>query len=136
MDVTFTNKPNGDRVRDRLAIFAHSTEYGRGLNVLICTVDYQDRIVAACSPLVFKGEVEPHAYIPPTLSGPPATEFLQAALDAAWKVGLRPTNWHDERPGEIKAKDAHLQDMRRLVFGGPQPVPDFLELQKGQANVG
>lgn len=118
IEATFSTKPNGDRVRDRLAVFSNTTIYGRGLDVLLCTVDYQDRIMAVAEPIVFKAGDFDSSYIAPTLSGPPAMEFLQAALDAAWKAGLRPTNWRDERPGEIKAMDAHLQDMRRLVFKG------------------
>jgi outer membrane lipoprotein-sorting protein len=40
-------------------------------------------------------------------------------------TGMRPKNWRNEAPEQMKAMDAHLQDMRRpvtrrLVFGGRQ----------------
>lgn len=126
MEATYSIKPNGDRVLDRIAIFASQQDYSRGLNLLLCTVDYQDRIVAVVKNLTFEGDVDPHGFIEPTLTGPPASDFLQAALDAAWKVGMRPKNWRDERPEQVNAMDAHLQDMRRLVFGGPPPPPEMM----------
>lgn len=45
--------------------------------------------------------------------------FLQAALDAAWQAGLRPSRGLEE-VGELKATRSHLEDMRRLVFEQPQ----------------
>ena len=48
--------------------------------------------------------------------------FLRAALDEAWRVGLRPSGWIEPKPDAAEARAAlgavkdHLQDMRRLVF--------------------
>jgi hypothetical protein len=134
IEATFSTKPNGDRIRDRIEVFSNRSMYGRSIDVMICTVDYQDRIVAVVKDLTFTGGDFDSIYIEPTISGPPAVEFLQAALNAAWKAGLRPTNWHDERPGEVQRMDNHLQDMRALVFGGPVPLPAFTK--KEDPNVG
>jgi hypothetical protein len=43
-------------------------------------------------------------------------QFLRACLNAAWEIGLRPDGYNDTRES-MKATDAHLQDMRALVFG-------------------
>jgi hypothetical protein len=43
-------------------------------------------------------------------------EFLRACMNAAWEIGMRPDGYHDVREN-MKATDAHLQDMRALAFG-------------------
>lgn len=40
--------------------------------------------------------------------------FLQAAMDAAWEVGLRPRGLDDHR-SELTATKYHLEDMRLLA---------------------
>lgn len=40
--------------------------------------------------------------------------FLQAALDAAWELGMRPTAYADHT-NELKAVRYHLEDMRTLA---------------------
>lgn len=42
------------------------------------------------------------------------TGFLQAALDAAWELGMRPTAYADHT-NELKAVRYHLEDMRQLA---------------------
>ena len=42
-------------------------------------------------------------------------EFLQAALDHAWEIGLRPRGFNDTTQQVTAIKD-HLADMRALVF--------------------
>lgn len=42
------------------------------------------------------------------------TGFLQAALDAAWEHGLRPTGFADHT-NELAAVRYHLEDMRELT---------------------
>lgn len=42
-------------------------------------------------------------------------QFLQAALDAAWAAGLRPSQGVEE-VGALAATRAHLSDMQKLVF--------------------
>lgn len=43
------------------------------------------------------------------------TGFLQAALDAAWEIGMRPTAYADHT-NELKAVRYHLEDMRTLAM--------------------
>jgi len=45
------------------------------------------------------------------LEGPDATAFLQAAMDAAWEHGLRPSRLQEERH-----LMAHLTDMREITW--------------------
>ena len=44
------------------------------------------------------------------VEGPDAVTFLQSAMDAAWKLGLRPSSAQDE-----KHIQEHLKDMREIV---------------------
>jgi hypothetical protein len=46
--------------------------------------------------------------------GDDVTGFLQAALEAAWDRGLRPTGFADFK-NEIAAVRYHLEDMRKLA---------------------
>lgn len=41
-------------------------------------------------------------------------EFLQACVDEAWSLGMRPKNF-EAASQELKAVRDHLQDMRRLA---------------------
>lgn len=41
--------------------------------------------------------------------------FLQAMMDAAWEMGLRPKGMKDQRD-ELAAVRYHLEDMRRLAL--------------------
>jgi hypothetical protein len=43
------------------------------------------------------------------------TGFLQAAMDEAWRIGLRPTGFADHT-NELVAVRYHLEDMRRLAL--------------------
>lgn len=45
--------------------------------------------------------------------------FMQAALDAAWEMGLRPTGFADHT-NELKAVRYHLEDMRALAKVSPR----------------
>lgn len=122
IEQTFSEAGNGDRIRDRLTVFSNNTMYGRGIDVLIALTDFRGDIIGTVEPLVIvrkPAEQMAMEYPVPTFSGITATEFLQSALNAAWSAGMRPTNWRDERPGEIKRMEDHLADMRRLVFAEP-----------------
>jgi hypothetical protein len=76
-----------------------------------------------CRPLEFYKR-EPGDLMPPTISGSiddnMGQDFLQAALNHAWELGMRPVGFADT-PQQIKAMDAHLQDMRALVFKTGKP---------------
>jgi hypothetical protein len=61
----------------------------------------------------------------PTFSGDrrDTLALLQALLEEAWKLGLRPIGYSEIKE-QMKATDAHLQDMRSIVFhkmGAPKP---------------
>lgn len=52
-------------------------------------------------------------------------DFLQAAMNLAWQLGIRPAGATDGR-AELAATRAHLEDMRRLVLheaGAPELKP-------------
>ena len=53
--------------------------------------------------------------VEPTLSGREGLDFLQAALNCAWELGLRPVGHHHTAEA-IAAKDHHLADMRAIAF--------------------
>jgi hypothetical protein len=118
-EATFSTTPAGDRIRDRFTVLTNTTMYNRGRDVLLCMVDWQDRIVAIVEPVQFERKTAEELeaiMIPPTFSGSAGEEFLQSALEAAWKAGLRPKNWRLETTEQVAAMGNHLQDMRRLVF--------------------
>lgn len=60
--------------------------------------------------------------VPPALStsrpeadaGQDVDGFLQAALDLAWEIGLRPAGFEDHT-NELKAVRDHLRDMRKIA---------------------
>lgn len=61
---------------------------------------------------------------PPAIDGLHGREFLQAALDHAWSIGMRPLNYRQESTEQVAAMSAHLADMRSLVFKGKlEPKP-------------
>lgn len=49
------------------------------------------------------------------------TGFLQAMMDAGWKLGIRPSG-HKDAQNETKALRGHLEDMRALVFNKDRPA--------------
>ncbi len=59
-----------------------------------------------------------HGHLISTADQPiPADEvenFLRAAMDAAWEMGLRPTGF-DDHTNELTAVRYHLEDMRLLA---------------------
>lgn len=62
--------------------------------------------------------------------GEEASQFLQAMLDCAWDLGLRPTNKNPNKDGEISALKYHLEDMRRLVFGDGQKIETKIDIPR------
>ncbi|HEY2068250.1 MAG TPA: hypothetical protein VGG48_01750 [Rhizomicrobium sp.] len=59
-------------------------------------------------------------------------QFLQAALDAAWDLGLRPQGFKDHTL-ETAALRSHLDDMRTIV-GTKLEVPLLLKMPAKEAN--
>ncbi|MET4187592.1 hypothetical protein ABIB86_000459 [Bradyrhizobium sp. JR1.7] len=127
IDATFSTAGNGDRIRDRFAVFVNSSVYGRGREVLLAMVDFRGDIVAVAPSITMEAKTPEEVnttFLPPTISGPAGTEFLQSALDAAWAAGLRPKNWRIETTEQVAAMNNHLQDMRALVFAKPVDLVD------------
>lgn len=56
------------------------------------------------------GGLAPESSIPPE----DVEQFLQAMLNAAWKIGLTPTGFEDHK-SELTAVRYHLEDMRKLA---------------------
>lgn len=119
----FSTAADGSQIRDRLVVYSNRTIYGRGVDVLIGLVNGLNELVGVVEPFTIEHKTPDHfaAMVPhPTITGWHGEKFLQAALDAAWEAGLRPTNWRDERPGEIRRMEDHLADMRKMVFEPPK----------------
>lgn len=55
------------------------------------------------------------ASVDPSIGARQGTEFLKAALDCAWALGLRPDGFSDTTE-QVRAMDRHLQDMRAITF--------------------
>lgn len=69
------------------------------------------------------GEFEIMSAVPPLMSGPEGTQFLQAALDCAWAQGLRPSTG-SRQDDLLDLQRRHLEDMRAMAFhkvGAPKP---------------
>ena len=100
--------------------------YGDGRRVLIATVNDRDDITSVVPPFVFENATLNPSLIDggimDTINGHYGQEFLQAALEEAWRVGMRPKNWRLETTEQVAAMDNHLQDMRRLVFNQLPPL--------------
>ncbi len=88
--------------------------YLRGGLDLIIGLDHGDGSVSIMHPptltkIEFDGRRRDP--LPRFLTSRDTTGFLQAAMDAAWDAGLRPSRAQDE-----KHLKAHLEDMRTLAF--------------------
>jgi hypothetical protein len=100
-----------------IKVFSDFSGYG-GRRVAIAEVNANGDIIGIVEPLTIK-RIEPDPatmVLDDTFRGPMAEQFLQSALEEAWRVGLRPKNWRVETTEQVAAMDNHLQDMRRLVF--------------------
>lgn len=76
-----------------------------------------DKTVAVAFPLTFKQltEEERNVQQPETLRLRP--DEAQEFMDELWRCGIRPTEGAGS-VGQMAAVQAHLQDMRKLVFDG------------------
>jgi hypothetical protein len=68
-------------------------------------------------------------------------DFLRAAMNAAWELGIRPDGFNDTRES-MAATKAHLADMRTLTFRlidaqmGAAPVEYHLAERAGEVGIG
>lgn len=115
-------------IRGKLVIHSQRSDYGRYQGLII---GFEDSLTADFryikGPLQYVLHDTSRMLVDPTFEGGDVPELLQAMLNHAWSLGMRPTDYREERPAEIAAMNNHLQDMRRMVFGGkPADIPDFL----------
>lgn len=108
--------------RDKIVIHVDKPFYSRGLGVIIGMENADGDLKSYVkAPLVFEPVGENDLIVDPTIGMHHGLEFMQAALETAWRMGLRPKNWRIETTEQVAAMEAHLQDMRRLVF---RDLPD------------
>jgi len=96
-------------------ILVDETDYGFNMRLLISRQFGGKEFLAA--PLVMREHVPGLVYTEePTFQGSmrEGRAFMQGVLDAAWKMGLRPTGAPDP-VNELKAVRYHLEDMRRIA---------------------
>lgn len=59
--------------------------------------------------------------------------FLKAMMDAAWKLGIRPTGFEDHN-NELKAVRDHLADMRSLALGAVVSGPPGIKIDLARSS--
>lgn len=94
-------------------IYSQQVYYPESRDVLIVDEAFDGRFSVA-APLVMSEQHPNDLVETPTIRGRQGLQFLQAAIDHAWGIGLRPTG----ATMETAAMQAHLQDLRALVFKG------------------
>jgi hypothetical protein len=109
-----------------MALFVRSfTEMNLGPNgrSVLIGLDHGNGRYAVVEPFIMRAFDDSPINPEPTIRGQEGNEFLQAALEHAWEIGLRPKNWRVETTEQVAAMTNHLQDMRALVFGKPPEIP-------------
>lgn len=117
--------PPNDTGTELMKLIVHSERIIQTGELAVALLAKQaDGTTGLAMPLVFHQLADGHRIEPSeyTLNGrgewePVGREFLQAVLDHAWAIGMRPIGYHGSGSPEIvKAMNDHLQDMRKLVF--------------------
>jgi hypothetical protein len=89
--------------------------YWDGIRVIAVTLNADGRISHVAEPVQFTMK----AITPGDMIGAPTFEFTAAdaksLMTALWEAGVRPADFKNAN-GEINRMEAHLEDMRRLVF--------------------
>jgi hypothetical protein len=78
-------------------------------------------------------EALPHATL--EIGDMDARQLIQSFLDEAWNAGMRPTKEQTTREQvekEIKRLEAHLEDMRKLVFSPQQEMQYAIAIDPGK----
>lgn len=111
----------------KIVVMSNTSDFQRGRSVII-GVEQQHGLGEFAyikGPLMFTPLDPQELLIDPTFGPRHGHEFLQAALEHAWEIGLRPKNWRLETTEQVAAITNHLDDMRALVFGAKIEIPDF-----------
>jgi hypothetical protein len=87
------------------------------VRLAVVTVRDGQRSVAVPEPLTLKTLGEQDFESPPMLRL--RIDEAQRLMDELWRAGVRPVEGAGS-VGQLGAVQAHLEDMRRLVFDGPQ----------------
>ena len=70
-------------------------------------------------------------------TAPEIRDFLQAMVDAAWKLGIKPSGAIDSA-SELKAVRAHLEDMRQIAIQRApvvlSPPPEYSDTWRGEGS--
>lgn len=97
----------------RKRFYLQSANYGRGIEMRLCTIDEGGAVTGEAAPPEFK-KVEDGA----TWAEPFTTLSMDAAqnlMDELWFLGFRPERG-EMSVGQVAATEKHLQDMRSIVF--------------------
>lgn len=101
------------RPHGQIIVWSQTEDWRRRRGITI-VVRHPDGSESICRPLVFE-PLPPDTLVEnPTIDDGGA--LLQAMLDHAWEIGLRPRGFSDV-PLQTAALKEHLNDMRALVFG-------------------
>lgn len=108
-----------------MIVFRAATDiyWGDGVRVIAAHLDAQGKLYAVAEPAKFTmKQIQPHDLIAePTFQF--TADEAKNLMTALWEAGVRPANVPNAS-GEINRIEAHLADMRRLVFKDssiPQP---------------
>lgn len=94
-------------------IWTHSGDFARGLQVAVALRAPNGQYSVA-DPLVFRELPIDDLVDKPTVGPRDGRAFLQAALNEAWRLGMRPEGFLDTT-NQVAALSAHLADMRMIV---------------------
>ena len=99
-------------MNERTTIRVNHQPFSGDFGVLICASD-SSRVTHVAGPICFL-PVEKDQRIEPSLNL--SYDDAVRLMDELWNAGLRPTC--EGTAGQLAATQAHLNDMRRLVFEG------------------
>lgn len=92
------------------------------VSIILCERDYSSNCIASIAEPV-KFVMKRHE--PGTLITDPTIDLsyqeARQLMDALWQAGVRPSE-HKSTSGEVRRLEAHLEDMRKLVFKSPNDI--------------
>lgn len=100
--------------RDRVNVYVARNWLGRGFDFHIVGLDFQKHETSLARPVEFDIVPENTDFTAPVFSL--RQEEAQGLMDELWTAGLRPTEGTGSA-GSMAAAQAHLADMRKIVFG-------------------
>ena len=108
----FTHPQNGF-TRDGFRFYTEYSLHCQGMATYIMRRDPENRMETTQIARLEWKDADPNYRADPTLICQPET--MQHLFNAMWELGFRPTG--PQKPDAIiEAKDAHLSDLRKLLF--------------------